>query len=70
MLVLRRKAGERIVLGADITVCVASVTATTVRLAIEAPRGIPVLRGEVYDAIVQANFEASEADSEPAPEAS
>ena len=34
------------------------------RLAIEAPRGVSVLRGEVYDAIVEANLAASEADAE------
>ncbi|MEQ9320600.1 MAG: carbon storage regulator [Polyangiaceae bacterium] len=62
---LRRKPGERIVLGSEIIVSVASVTGRAVKLAIEAPRGVPVLRGEVFDAIVEANFAASEAD-EPA----
>lgn len=59
---LRRKPGERIVLGSDITVSVASVTGRAVKLAIEAPRGVPVLRGEVFDAVVEANLAASEAD--------
>lgn len=63
---LRRKPGERIVLGSDITVSVASVTARAVKLAIEAPRGVPVLRGEVFDAIVEANLAASEADESDA----
>jgi len=68
VLMLRRKPGERIVIGSDITVCVASATSRAVKLAIEAPRGIPVLRGEVYDAIVQANHAASDAESDPDPE--
>ncbi|MEZ4440199.1 MAG: carbon storage regulator [Polyangiaceae bacterium] len=67
MLVLRRKPGERIVLGDDITVCIASVTNRAVRLAISAPDGVSVLRGEVYDAIVAANQAAAAAAMSDAP---
>ena len=49
-------------LGSDITVSVASVTSRAVKLAIEAPPGVSVLRGEVFDAIVEANLAASDAD--------
>lgn len=58
MLILRRKIGERIVFGSNIWVTVAGASANSIRLAIDAPIGVSVLRGEVYDAIVAANAAA------------
>ncbi len=60
MLIIRRRVGERIVIGSNIEVTVASATRRVVRLAISAPKGIPVLRGEVHDAVVAANVAAAE----------
>jgi carbon storage regulator len=59
MLIIRRRVGERIVIGSNIEVIVQSATRRVVRLAIQAPKGIPVLRGEVHDAVVAANVAAS-----------
>jgi carbon storage regulator len=59
MLIIRRRVGERIVIGSNIEVTVASATKKVVRLAIQAPKGIPVLRGEVHDEVVAANVAAS-----------
>jgi carbon storage regulator len=59
MLIIRRRVGERIVIGSNIEITVASATKKAVRLAIAAPKGIPVLRGEVHDAVVAANVAAS-----------
>ena len=61
MLIIRRRVGERIVVGSNIEVTVASATRRVVRLAISAPKGIPVLRGEVHDAVVAANLAATQA---------
>lgn len=61
MLIIRRRVGERIVVGSNIEVTVASATRRVVRLAIQAPKGIPVLRGEVHDAVVAANVAAIQA---------
>jgi carbon storage regulator CsrA len=47
MLVLSRKAGERIHVGDDITVEVRRVAGNRVTLAIEAPRTVRILRGEL-----------------------
>ena len=47
MLILQRKAGESLVIGDDITVRVISVDGTRVRLAIDAPGDIPILRSEL-----------------------
>ena len=50
MLILQRKAGESLVIGDDITVRVISVDGTRVRLAIDAPEDIPILRSELITA--------------------
>ena len=47
MLILQRKAGESLVIGDDITVRVISVDGTRVRLAIDAPEEVPILRSEL-----------------------
>ena len=46
-MILQRKAGESLVIGDDITVRVVSVDGTRVRLAIDAPGEIPILRSEL-----------------------
>jgi carbon storage regulator len=50
MLVLTRKAGERLIIGDNIALTVVSVRNGQVRLGIEAPREIPVHRQEVLTA--------------------
>lgn len=55
MLALTRKAGERIVIGDSITVTVVDVKGDSVRLGIEAPQEIRILRGEIIDAIAAEN---------------
>lgn len=47
MLVLSRKVGERIWIGDDIAVTVVRIKGGGVRLGIEAPNEIPVVRGEL-----------------------
>ena len=47
MLILQRKAGESLVIGDDITIRVVSVDGTRVRLAIDAPETVPILRSEL-----------------------
>ena len=51
MLVLSRKAKEIIRIGDDIKVIVTEVKGGRVRLSIDAPPGVRVHRGEVYEAI-------------------
>jgi carbon storage regulator len=55
MLVLSRKKNESIVINDDISIVVVEIRGDKVRLGIEAPREVPVHRREVYDAIVRAN---------------
>ena len=51
MLVLSRKVGERIRIGDGIVVTVVRVTGGGVRLGIEAPPEMPVIREELYQEI-------------------
>jgi carbon storage regulator len=62
MLVLSRRAGERLVIGGSITVTVIEVRGDTVRIGIDAPRDVRVHRAEVLDAVTAANAEAGQAD--------
>jgi carbon storage regulator CsrA len=47
MLVLTRKPGEGVVLGGNVTLIVVGVKGGRVRLAIDAPKQIHILRGEL-----------------------
>ena len=51
MLVLSRKTNESIVIDGNITVSVLRVDHDNVRIGIEAPLKIPVLRKEIYEEI-------------------
>ena len=48
MLVLTRKPGEKICVGDNITVTVVEVTGNRIRLGIEAPEEVRILRSELY----------------------
>lgn len=61
MLVLQRKKGEAIVIGEDVTITVADIGPDYVRLAIDAPREVGILRSELAEA-VRANQEAAGSD--------
>jgi carbon storage regulator len=47
MLVLSRKAGERILIGDQIAVTIVRIAPGVVRVGIDAPKGITVLREEI-----------------------
>jgi len=64
MLVLTRKVGEKILLGDDVVVSVVEVNRGSVRLGVEAPRTVSILRYEVYERIQEENLEASHAASD------
>jgi carbon storage regulator len=44
MLVLSRKIGEKIVIGEDVVITVSRIDRRRIRLAIEAPKSVPILR--------------------------
>lgn len=49
MLVVGRKHGESIVIGKDIKITVIKNEGGTIRLAIDAPKYLPISRWEVYE---------------------
>jgi carbon storage regulator len=49
MLVLGRKTGEKILIGDDITVAVLAVNGDKVKIAVDAPKGVKILRGELVE---------------------
>ncbi len=62
MLVLSRKVGERIWIGDDISVTVVRITGGGVRLGIEAPSALPVVREELKVKMEAAEQEISGGD--------
>lgn len=50
MLVLQRKKGESLMIGEDIQISVVDIGVDTVRLAIEAPKDVKILRKELAEA--------------------
>ena len=64
MLILQRKAGESVFIGEEIEVSVLSVDAGRVRLAIQAPRSVTILRSELKVA-AQTNREAAAEEVSP-----
>lgn len=51
MLILQRKAGESVRIGENITVSIVSVDSGRVRIAIDAPTEVPILRSELIETI-------------------
>ncbi len=64
MLILQRKEGEALFIGDDIEITVLSVDGGRVRLAIQAPKSVPILRGELKIAAAT-NREAADETSSP-----
>lgn len=49
MLVLSRKFGEKILIGDNVSVTIVRIGPNTVRIGIEAPRSMNIVRGELAD---------------------
>ncbi|NLB83161.1 MAG: carbon storage regulator CsrA [Synergistaceae bacterium] len=58
MLVLSRKPGEAILIGDDIEISIVEVRGDTVRIGINAPRNITILRQELLAEVAKTNIEA------------
>jgi len=63
MLVLARKLDESIVIGDNITVKIISIEKGVVKLGIEAPREISIIRNELLEDVKDANIAASKETS-------
>lgn len=59
MLILTRKQGESFMLGEDIEICVSEISGDRIRIAIDAPKDVKILRKELIDAM-NSNKEAAD----------
>lgn len=59
MLVVTRKYGQKIIIGDNIELTILDIKGEQVRIGINAPKNIPILREEVYLEITSANKEAA-----------
>jgi carbon storage regulator len=64
VLVLTRKAGERILIGDDIVITILDTRGDGIRIGIDAPRGVNIQRDEIVRAVTEANVEATHADGD------
>lgn len=64
MLVLSRKPGEALRIGAECRIEIVSVSGSVVRLAIAAPDEVSIHREEVFERIARANREAARSEPE------
>ena len=64
MLVLTRKAGERILIGDEIVITILDTRGDGIRIGIDAPRGVNIQRDEIVRAVTEANVEATHADGD------
>ena len=64
MLIITRRAGERIRVGDDVLIEVMEVTGSTVRVGIAAPKSIPVYREEIWAAVTAENAAATKAPAQ------
>ncbi len=58
MLVITRKKGESILIGDDIEITVVKVDDGSVKLSIDAPKNITILRKELYKEVTEENRNA------------
>jgi carbon storage regulator len=59
VLVLSRKCEQSLLVGDDITITVLAIDGERVKLGIDAPRSVPVVRSEVFEQMKNANTGAA-----------
>lgn len=62
MLILNRKVGESIILADNIEVVILDISDGKIKIGIEAPKEVNILRKEVYDAVKAENQRSLEAE--------
>jgi carbon storage regulator len=67
VLIITRRAGQKVMLGDDITVHVMEIVGNSVRLGVDAPKSLPVYREEIWAAVKEENQAAAKAEAESMP---
>ncbi len=67
MLVLTRHIDERIAIGDNIVITVLGIEGDRVKLGISAPRDVPILRFEVYEAVKEQTYLQNRLAEQPEP---
>ena len=67
MLIITRRAGQKIMLGDDVIVHVMEIVGNSVRIGVEAPKSLPVYREEIWAAVKEENQASASADTESMP---
>jgi carbon storage regulator len=70
VLIITRRAGEKVMVGEDVVVEIMEIVGNTVRVGIQAPRSIPVYREEIWNAVREENRSAAEAGADSLPQPS
>lgn len=65
MLVLTRKLGEKIRVGHDIIISIVEIQGGQVRVGVEAPKHVSILREEIYREIEVTNLQAAQISEIP-----
>lgn len=60
MLVLTRKTGQSLIIGDGVEITIVEIKGDQVRIAINAPKEVPVHRKEIYELIIAENREAAQ----------
>jgi carbon storage regulator len=67
MLIITRRAGQKIMLGDDVTVHVMEIVGNSVRIGVEAPKSLPVYREEIWAAVKEENQASATANTDSLP---
>ena len=59
MLVLKRNSGDKIKIGKDIVVSILEIEGSSIKIGIEAPRHVSILRMELFEKIQKENIESA-----------
>lgn len=62
MLIITRKKGESLMIGDDIEITISKIEDGSVKIGINAPKDVTILRKELYEAVEEENKEASKID--------
>lgn len=62
MLIITRKKGESLMIGDDIEIIISKIDDGSVKIGINAPRDVEILRKELYEEVEKENKEAAKID--------